>query len=164
MQGNLAGTYRSLGRLDECLRTQGDVYSATLKLNGEESEYALLAANNYASSLIDLQRNAEAKSLMRKTIPVARRVLGEGHRLTLKMRWNYAEALIEAEGATIDDIRETVTTLEDAERIARRVLGGEHPTTTGIEKALRHARVALRARETGTDLATALATLFIDSL
>ena len=59
---------------------------------------------------------------------------------------------------------EVVTTLEDAERIARRVLGGEHPTTTGIEKALRHARVALRARETGTDLATALATLFIDSL
>ena len=114
--------------------------------------------------VIDLQRNAEAKSLMRKTIPVARRVLGEGHRLTLKMRWNYAEALIEAEGATLDDLREVVTTLEDAERIARRVLGGEHPTTTGIEKALRHARVALRARETGTDLATALATLFIDSL
>jgi hypothetical protein len=41
-----------------------------------------------------------------------------------------------------------VTTLEDAERTARRVLGGAHPTTTGIEDSLRNARAALGARET----------------
>ena len=46
-------------------------------------------------------------------------------------------------GATLDDLRELVTTLEDAARIARRVLGGAHPTTTGIEGALRNARAAL---------------------
>ena len=80
------------------------------------------------------------------------------------MKWSYATALCNDPSATLDDVREAVTTLEDADRIGRRVLGGEHPTTTGIEKALQHARVALRARETGTDLATALATLFIDSL
>ena len=50
--------------------------------------------------------------------------------------------------ATLDDLHEAVTTLEDAERIARRVLGGSHPTTTGIEQQLRGARAALRARET----------------
>ena len=33
------------------------------------------------------------------------------------------------------------------ERTARRVLGGTHPTTTGIETALRQARATLRARE-----------------
>ena len=52
------------------------------------------------------------------------------------------------DGATLDDLREAVATLEDAGRIARRVLGGAHPTTTVIEAALRHARAALRARET----------------
>ena len=51
--------------------------------------------------------------------------------------------------ATLDDLREAVTTLEEIERIARRVLGGAHPTTTGIEIALGKARAALRARETG---------------
>jgi hypothetical protein len=40
-----------------------------------------------------------------------------------------------------------VTTLEEIERIARRVLGGAHPTTVGIDGALRNARAALRARE-----------------
>jgi len=50
--------------------------------------------------------------------------------------------------ATLDDLREAATTLEDTARIARRVLGGAHPTTVGIEKSLREARAALRARET----------------
>ena len=50
-------------------------------------------------------------------------------------------------GATLDHIREAVTTLEDTDRIARRVLGGENPTTVRIEVSLRDARAALAARE-----------------
>ena len=80
-------------------------------------------------------------------MPVARRVLGEGHRLTLKFRKNYARALREDPAATLDDLREAVTTLEDAERTARRVFGGEHPFVHGIEGDLRKSRAALRARD-----------------
>ena len=58
-----------------------------------------------------------------------------------------AEALYRDDDAALDDVREAVTTLEDAERIARRVLGGAHPTTERIEDELREARAALRARE-----------------
>ena len=61
------------------------------------------------------------------------------------MRWNYAEALYNDDGATLDDLREAVTTLEDATRIARRVLGGAHPTAVAIEANLQKARAALRA-------------------
>ena len=50
--------------------------------------------------------------------------------------------------ATLDDIREAVSTLEDAGRTARRVLGGSHPLTKNIEGTLQNARAALRARET----------------
>ena len=39
-------------------------------------------------------------------------------------------------------------TLTETERIARRVLGGAHPDAVGVEKDLRAARAALRARET----------------
>ena len=84
--------------------------------------------------------------MMRKTMPGARRVLGESHDLTLRMRRIYALALYEDPAATLDDLREAVTTLEDTIRIARRVLGGVHPTTEGIEQDLRDARAALRAR------------------
>ena len=54
----------------------------------------------------------------------------------------------EAVAAAVAKCAEAVTTLEDAKQIARRVLGSAHPTTAGIEKSLREARAALRARET----------------
>ena len=107
-----------------------------------------MPTSNYANSLVQLKRFEEAKSLLRKTMRVARRVQNEGNRITIKMRWLYAQSLYKDPGATLDDLREAVTTLEDAERIARRVLGGAHPATTAIEQSLRNARAALRARET----------------
>ena len=66
---------------------------------------------------------------------------------------NYAGALYEDPDATLDDLSEAVTKLEDVERTARRVLGGAHPTTEGIEDALRYARAALAARE-GDDVSS----------
>ena len=65
------------------------------------------------------------------------------------MRWTYAGALYEDDGATLDDLREAVNTLEDTARTARRVLGGAHPIAGAIEVHLRHARAVLRARESG---------------
>ena len=50
--------------------------------------------------------------------------------------------------ATLDDLREAVTTLEEVERTARRVFGGAHPTTKVAVMSLEGAREALRARET----------------
>ena len=68
--------------------------------------------------------------------------------VTLQMRTNYAMTLYKDEGATLDDLREAVTTLEDVERIARRVLGGTHQIVSPIEHRLHNARAALRGRET----------------
>ena len=146
IQGNIANTYSTLGRDEEALSMRQEVYSGHLKLNGEEHDDTLTAANNYASALNNLERFEEARSLLRKTKPVAQRILGEGHRLTLKMRWIYAKVLIAA-GGTLDDLREAVTTLEDTERIARRVLGSAHPITTSIAQDLRKYQAALCARE-----------------
>ena len=70
-------------------------------------------------------------------------------RLLLQIHpWSYAETLYEDPDATLDDLREAVTTYEETERTSRRVLGGAHPTTTGIEKCLGEARTVRRARET----------------
>ena len=147
-QTNLAITYAKLGRKDEAMQIERDVYSGRLKLYGEEDEETLRAANNYPYDLVTLQRLEEAKALMRKMIPVARRVLGDCHNLTLRMRWCYAQTFYRDPAAFLDDLREAVNTLEDTDRIARRVLGGAHPLTEAIETALRRARAALRASET----------------
>ena len=98
--------------------------------------------------MVYLERYAEAKALLRKMLPVARRVLGDKDGFRLKMRCTYAQALYLDASATLDDLREAVETFADAERIAQRMLGVGHPLTAAIERDLRKARAALRARET----------------
>ena len=63
------------------------------------------------------------------------------------MRWIYAEALYADPAATLDDLREAVTTFEETERITRRVLGGAHPLAVDIVHSLQKAREALAARD-----------------
>ena len=55
----------------------------------------------------------------------------------------YATVLYNDPSATLDDLHEAVTTLEDTARIARRVLGGAHPLTMTIEKHLLASQAAL---------------------
>jgi hypothetical protein len=146
VQSNLASSYANSGRLEEALSMTREVYSGRLKLKGEEHKDTLLAANNYASLLGQLNNSKEAKLLLRKTVPVARRVLGEGDEITLRLRKIYAGALYK-DGATLDDLREAVTTSEEIQRTARRVFGGTHPLVETIERSLLNAREALAARD-----------------
>ena len=59
---------------------------------------------------------------------------------------SYAEAFYDDPEATLDDLREAVTTLEEIERIARRVFGGAHPLTGWIGESLQDARDAVERR------------------
>ena len=151
-QNHLANSYARLGQSDEVLRMRRDVYSGHLRLDGEDNYHTLQAAYNYASSLIELAGKnqtscEEARSLIRKVIPISRRVLGEDHHLTLHLRKLYAFALYDDPSSTLDDYREAVATLEDVVPIARRVFGGAHPNTESIETNLRKARETLAFKE-----------------
>ena len=129
--------------IEDALRLERDVYFGFLKLLGEEHRDTFSAANNYAESLFRLQRFEEAKALLRKAVPMVRRLLGNDNYLTLKMRWNYARVLYRANGATLDDLREAVTTLEETARLWTRVFGTAHPETPKVQGALDFAREKL---------------------
>jgi hypothetical protein len=96
---------------------------------------------------MELKRYTEAKRLALKTLPVARRVLGDCNEFTLMIRMNYAMALCKNPAATLDDIREAETTIAETERTARRVFGAAHPLVGKMEADLRTARGVLRAGE-----------------
>ena len=66
--------------------------------------------------------------------------------MTIRATCIYATTFYKDDDATLDDLREAVTTLEEMERAARCVLGGAHPVTAGIELHLRGARAALSTR------------------
>ena len=156
-QNNLANSYHKLGRLEQALRMQSDVHSGRLRLHGEEDDLTLSAANNYAHTLINVKRSKEAETLLRRTVPVARRVLGENNEITLRARWIYATALCDI-GATLDDLREAVTTLKSVAPSWKRVFGEAHPETQRVQGALKEVREALRAREE-SDVCDAMAAM-----
>ena len=131
-------------------RAVGTNSSRVVTAYGKEHYETLTVALNYASSLLNLARFEEAKPLLRKMRPVARRVLGDDAEIALRMRAYYASSLYEDPGATLDDLRDAVTTLEDTERTARRILGGAHPNVGSMEESLQQARATLRARETSS--------------
>ena len=101
----------------------------------------------FAGSLHNSRHYYEAISILRRTLPVARRVLGEDDAYTLRLRHAYAAVLCSDGGGSLDDLREGINMFMDTERIARRVLGGAHPFVADIEDALRKVRAILHARE-----------------
>jgi len=135
-QGNIAGTYGSLGRKEEALSLRRDVYSGTIELYGKEHAETLREAFNYATDLQSLYRFQEIKALLSNTLPVARRALGENDDITLRMRCIYAQSLYEDDGAKLDDRRAAVTTFDNLTQTARRVLGGAHPFTKAADQIL----------------------------
>ena len=67
---------------------------------------------------------------------------------SMRRRYYYTVALYKDPDATLDDLREAVTTLEETERTARRVLGSAHPHAVRTKRALEESQAKLRARET----------------
>ena len=55
-QTNLAIAYQMLGRFEQAMLMQKDVYFGRLKIHGVEHSYTLTTANNYASSLVVMGR------------------------------------------------------------------------------------------------------------
>ena len=148
MQGNIANTYRSLGRLEEALSIRRDVYSGVLKLYGKEHRETIREANNYAVALLSLQRHAEGKPILYKAIPNARRTLGAEHDLTLNLRKIYGQCLYEDPSASRGDVAEAIEIFEDVQRRARRVFGPGHPNWEALPRDLMAAREKLASFDT----------------
>ena len=122
-----------------------DVAARALRWSGQRAESArrngdtLAAAYNYANSLLILERFKEAKRLLRKVIPVARRALGAEHDITLSLREDLSRATLDGESSA-EEKREALQMLEDVAAVMRRVLGPAHPDTLHAQSDLKFYR------------------------
>ncbi len=139
-QANIARCYMALGRLEETVAIEREVYARSIYVLGPVHEGTLTTALNLISSLVELGRHAEAKALGHEHIPQCRRALGSNHKLTLSLRLNFAEALFTDPTASRADVLQAVAILEDVTRGLRRVLGN-HPDTTEALRLLEGARM-----------------------
>ena len=86
-------------------------------------------------TLLDLRRFEEAKILLRKMVPVAQRVLGTEHDITLSLREDLSLATLDGESSA-EEKREALRMLEDVAAVMRRVLGPAHPDTLHAQEKL----------------------------
>ena len=116
-------------------------------MSGERDEQTFRAASNLALVLSrSREHQVEAKELLRKVIPLSRRVQGEDHFYTLKMQWTYGDVLSSAPGATREDCLEAEKILEKVFGRYKRMLGENHPYTKTCESQLASARMMARMR------------------
>ena len=129
---------------------------AYCELVGSEDERTLASAMNYGCTLRDLDlqteaagqphtwhRSQRAKFLLRKLIPVGRRVLGESHEQMVRMRLLYAMCLSDDDAAPRDDVAEATSQLEELLRTAQRIYGPANPLVKHIKGTLEYAQKKL---------------------
>ena len=168
----MASCHWKLGRKEESLRIDRDVYAERMTLLGEAHQGTLFAAYSLATRLINLwdrKSQAEAKALLREVLPRAASSLGPEHTGMLRLRALYAYTLWiggHREGvimkgdapvaATLDDLVEAVATYEDIMPIWLRRFGENHPETLNLRREQADARKALAdARASSEQLAFA---------
>ena len=149
VQANLASSYQLIGRLEDALSAERDIYSRRLKICGEDSHDALVETLNLALILRNTGNKPEAKELLRARIPVAERSLGREDYVYFRLRWLYAVSLVDAASTTtLGDLVQAEALLDDTYTRFRRVMGDGHPDTPRIHKRLLEIRgVLARARK-----------------
>jgi len=135
---NLANCYAELGRHAEALELRQRVYDMDVaRFEGLTSKDTIISALNLATSLHFSGREADAITLLRKTVPEATRVIGPGSELTIMICATLGAYL--ARCGELEELEEAVDLMERTLGTAQRALGGDHPTTRGIQSNLSNA-------------------------
>ena len=96
----------------------------------------LVDALNLCQSLVSTERYAEAKAVVLEARPHARRLLGDGNEVTIKLRYVYCQVCCLDFSTRPEEMRLVKAELEDVVRTCRRTLGPAHPNTISYQGLL----------------------------
>ena len=131
VRNNLAGAYKSAGRLAEAVELFERVLADRVRVLGPDHPDTLAARNNLAGAYYSVGRFGEAIELFERVLAERERVLGSDHPDTLTTRNNLAFAYHSA-GRFDEAIELYERVLADQER----VLGPDHPGTLTTRNSL----------------------------
>ena len=103
-----------------------------------EDPLILQDVTNLGESLVHTSHFTEARSLMRKHLPIARRVVGPDHEITYGIIETLAGAMFQNALAPRKDLVEATEMLTKQLKRLRQVLGAAHPDTQRHEGYLKH--------------------------
>ena len=131
VRNNLAGAYKSAGRLAEAVELFERVLADRVRVLGPDHPDTLAARNNLAGAYYSVGRFGEAIELLGRVLAERERVLGPDHPDTLTTRNNLAFAYHSA-GRFDEAIELYERVLAEQER----VLGPDHPDTLTVRNNL----------------------------
>ena len=134
-QSNIASTYEALGQPERALALRRENYTKRRVL-APEHPHTCIAAMNLANSLIILDLFADATALVNETLPIARRVCGDAHDITLGHRFALSRSIVLNPDATQEDLSGAKEELEGLLRTTRRVFGNSHPRVELVRNLL----------------------------
>ena len=127
VRNNLAGAYRSAGRLAEAIELYEQVLDECKRLLGTDHPDTLNTRNNLAHAYLSVGRFGEAVELFEQVLAERERVLGSDHPYTLNTRNNLAGAY-----DSVGRFAEAIDTWEELLPDCQRVLGADHPYTLAV--------------------------------
>ena len=133
-RNNLAGAYKSAGRLTEAIALYEQVLTDRTRVLGEGHPHTLASCNNLAGAYESAGRLTEAITLYEQVLTDRTRILGEDHPHTLATRNNLAYAYQAAGRLT-----EAIALYEQVLTDTTRVLGEDHPNTLASRNNLAYA-------------------------
>ena len=112
-----------------------------------------MTAANIANAMVQCKKPsakkyAEIREFTREWVSIAQSSGLGDHHITNRIKEAYAYGIYRDPAASLDDVREGVTILEDVDRSYRQILGKEHPVSAHtrasliyVKGRLAHARV-----------------------
>ena len=145
LKTGLGRSYVDAGRYGDALAIFREVHERNVALRGPEHDETLYCAGHLTNFILT-GRHDEAKNLLRdQVLPAAHRVLPPEDDIVISCTSNLARAIYDADGASVDDLREGVAMLEALCTTSRRVYGAEHPKVALREGYLDDAQAKLAA-------------------
>ena len=133
-RNNLAGAYKSAGRLDEAIPLYEQVLADSARVLGDNHPHTLTSRDNLAGAYRAAGRLGEAIPLFEGVLADSARVLGDNHPHTLTSRNNLAGAYHAA-----GRLDEAIVLFEETLADSARVLGDNHPHTLTSRNNLAYA-------------------------
>ena len=150
---NISCCLDELGRTEEALVIMHrDVLAKMRSLCGPEDPETIKQAISVSLMLSKLGRYAEMADFVRPETALARRVLGDEHEITLRLRYHYAQGRLEgaaATGISLADFAEAKADIEDVHLRTKRIFGASHPLTYHTTQLLARFRSATVGPPTG---------------
>jgi hypothetical protein len=134
-KSNIAGTYSRLGRVEEAVNMEREIYDDSKALLGPLDLQTLSVAANLMHTMSMLHRFDEVKAFF-LGLEAARQTLGPDNYLVLKLTSAYAHGLYYDPTATRDEQLEAITMFEDIRGRILRVWGRNRPHFENIDQNL----------------------------